>query len=315
MKKIVLTVVVFMVSSVSIISQTASEWSQYMFNSSSFNPAAVGEKGMIEAVWQHRIQWVGMPNAGQSDIINLNLPVDFLSTTHGVGLKVIDDKVGLFSNTSVYLQYAYKLKTTSGVWSFGTELGLINAGFEGDSVHSVNIGDYHESTDPVVPSTNVQGMGFDIGLGAWYSSPKFEAGISYAHLNQPVISWSDQLDYQEKGVLFITGGYNWTLIDPKMVIKPTTLFKTDFVSYQWDASARMEYDNKYWGGLSYRWGDAVVFFAGINAIAGLNIGYAYDLPVSQIIKASSGSHEFLISYSFEYKLNKAKHKYKSIRIL
>jgi len=80
-------------------------------------------------------------------------------------------------------------------------------------------------------------------------------------------------------------------------------------------SSRMEYDNKYWGGLSYRIQDAVVFMAGINIAGGLSIGYSYDLPTSKIITVSSGSHEIMLVYSFEYVFEKRTSKYKSIRLL
>ena len=77
----------------------------------------------------------------------------------------------------------------------------------------------------------------------------------------------------------------------------------------------LEYNNKYWGGLSYRLQDAVVVLAGINISGGLSIGYSYDLPTTRIITVSSGSHEVLVMYSFEYMFGKRTSRYKSIRIL
>ncbi len=99
------------------------------------------------------------------------------------------------------------------------------------------------------------------------------------------------------------------------MFKPSSLVKTDFSSLQCDLTARVEYDNKYWGGLSYRFQDAVMFLAGLNVTGGLSIGYSYDLPTSQIITVSSGSHEILVMYSFEYLFSKKNSKYRSIRIL
>jgi hypothetical protein len=48
----------------------------------------------------------------------------------------------------------------------------------------------------------------------------------------------------------------------------------------------------------------------------IEAGYAYDFPISRIIKASTGSHEVFIRYSMEIDLNKRiKNKHKSVRIL
>ena len=45
-------------------------------------------------------------------------------------------------------------------------------------------------------------------------------------------------------------------------------------------------------------------------------GYAYDYPVSAIVKASSGSHEVFLGYRMKLDLsNKNKNKHKSIRIM
>ncbi|MFG6424342.1 MAG: type IX secretion system membrane protein PorP/SprF, partial [Paramuribaculum sp.] len=45
-------------------------------------------------------------------------------------------------------------------------------------------------------------------------------------------------------------------------------------------------------------------------------GYTYEYPLSEISKASSGSHELLAGYSFKLDLSdKNRHKHKSIRIL
>ena len=84
---------------------------------------------------------------------------------------------------------------------------------------------------------------------------------------------------------------------------------------QLDLSTRLEYDNKYWGGLSYRFQDALILIAGLNITGGLSIGYSYDFPTSKILTASSGSHEVVMLYSFEYVFAKRNSKYKSIRIL
>jgi len=113
----------------------------------------------------------------------------------------------------------------------------------------------------------------------------------------------------------LTGGYNFVMADPKFILKPSALYKTDFSSWQLDLSSRLEYNNKYWGGLTYRVQDAVVVLAGINISGGLSIGYSYDLPTSQIISVSSGTHEIVVMYSFEYIFGKRNSRYKSIRIL
>ncbi len=318
MKKLVLGFLMTLVSIGTVFSQFDAQFSQYMFHISAFNPAAVGEGEMITITGQHRIQWVGMPNAGQTTVFSINSPLKIGNSKNGVGLRFLNDQVGQFRNQTAHLQYAYKKQLNNGTLSIGTDIGFASLGFNGgDSIHKINIAsDYFDITsDPEIPKSTVNGIGFDMDLGLFYSTPDYYAGVSYSHLNGTKILWGDLSEFKERSTLYITGGYKYAFPDSRYILKPSTLIKTDFSSWQLDVSSILEYDNKYWGGISYRIQDAIVFFAGINVAGGLSIGYSYDFPTSQILTVSSGSHEFTMTYSFEYVFGQKASKFKSIRIL
>lgn len=315
MKKVVLIFLSLLICVGVAYSQFDAQLSQYMLHNSSFNPAAVGEGELIQVTGQYRMQWLGMPNAGSSLIFSINSPVKFLDKNHGIGVRFLNESSGLFTTKAPHLQYAYKMKLGDGVLSLGTDLGFTSLGFVGDSVREIT-SDYHNiSGDPEIPKTSVVGTSFDMSLGAFYSTPDYYAGVSCMHLNNPTVEWGDYSSFRQFGTLFLTGGYNWAFADTKYVFKPSTLIKTDFSSWQWDVSGRVEYDNKYWGGLSYRIQDAVTLLAGINIAGGFSIGYSYDFPTTKMLIASWGSHELVCFYSFEYVFGKKNNKYKSIRIL
>ncbi|MDD4993445.1 MAG: type IX secretion system membrane protein PorP/SprF [Paludibacter sp.] len=318
MRKVVLSVLLSLLCIGFAFSQLDVQLSQYMFHTSEFNPAAIGEGNLIQITGQHRIQWVGIPNAPQTTVFSINSPLKIGTGTSGIGFKFMNDKAGLFTNQTAHLQYAFKKKLGEGMLSVGADLGFVSIGFHGDSItaHKISIGEYHNdlTSDLQIPQLYVSGMSFDMNVGVFYSTPKFYAGVSYLHVNGPKVDWNE-MQFKQVGALFATGGYSYTMEDPKYVVKPSMLFKTDFTTLQLDLSTRVEFNNKYWGGLSYRWGDAVVFLAGINLAGGLGVGYSYDLPVSKIILGSSGSHEILLTYSFEYVFGKRTSKFKSIRIL
>jgi len=54
---------------------------------------------------------------------------------------------------------------------------------------------------------------------------------------------------------------------------------------------------------------------GFELFNGIRIGYAYDFPMSDVRKSTTGSHEFMVSYSFDISLGRSPMKYKSIRFL
>jgi type IX secretion system PorP/SprF family membrane protein len=309
-------IMLFLLNTHSTKAQFDAQTSQYMLNVSAFNPAAVGAGDMIEIAGQHRMQWIGFPNAGTITYFGVGTPLKLGKTEHGVGIRFINDRFGLFTNQTMHLQYNFKKRLGNGILSVGADLGFLSLGFAGDSITPVE-SDYHDfSSDPEIPQTREVGMSFDMTAGLFYTINKSHIGISYSHLNAPIIKWGERTEFRPRGTMYINGGYYWKLAPyPKFVIRPGALFKTDFTTFQLDVSALVEYNEKYIGGLNYRVQDAIVFLLGMNVLDGLYIGYAYDLPTTKIINISSGGHEMFVSYSFEYVFGKRKNKYKSIRIL
>lgn len=304
-------------------SQMESQLSQYMFSQATFNPASIGENGMINASINQKIQWLGILGAPVTTHVCANAPFKFGNSTHAFGATFLRDQAGAFLNQSANLQYAFKKKVGEGILSLGTGIGFVGMSIISDSlVDKRNLlhSDYHVQDDNVqddnaVPKKDENGLGLNIDAGIFYTAKKYYGGVSFVHLNNPSFRVGDSLKFKMSGSLFLTGGFDVNFDDPKYVLKSSTLFKSDFISWQLDLSSRLEYDKKYWGGLSYRFQDAVVVFAGLNLSNGLSIGYSYDLPTSALITTTSGSHEICLSYSFMLDTGKNKNKYKSIRIL
>jgi len=301
-----------------VFSQFDARFSQYMFNNTAHNPAAVGESGMIDLALQHRLNWVGIPNAGNTTALSLNSPLKMENSLHGLGLSVTMDEFGFLINQSFHVQYAYKKRLGEGVLSLGLQAGFVSVTFTGDSVanHPITIGEFHNiSSDPEIPTTSVVGNEFDAGVGVWYATKNWYSGLSYLHLNQPTIDWGTNSQVDLFGMINFTAGYQQKLLNPKYELKPSLFLRSDFRSFQIEMGSRLEYDNKFWGGMAYRLQDAVVVMAGMNIAGGLSLGYAFDIPANRLITSSWGSHELVLSYSFEYVFTKSKTKYKSIRIL
>lgn len=318
-KKCLLTLLFSLCVYLPVFSQFEAQQSQYMFHMPTFNPATVGENQMINVSGQHRIQWIGMPGAPQTTYFTINAPFKMgEKVTHGLGIKFLNDKIGASSNQSAHFQYAYKRKIGKGTASLGVDVGFVSVGFIADSIRNATINsEFHDFLgDATIPAADETGMNVDLSVGAFYSAPKYYLGLSYVHLNAPKIRLNDdKSEFNVRGVMYFTGGYDLRLPNPKLALRSSALAKSDFTTWQAELSSRLEIDKKYWGGLSYRFQDAVVVFAGLNIMSGLTLGYAYDLPTGKMLTVSSGSHELFLQYSFVFDSNGGKNKYKSIRIL
>jgi hypothetical protein len=105
------------------------------------------------------------------------------------------------------------------------------------------------------------------------------------------------------------------LSNPAWELRPAVLLKSDAVNTDMDLNLTCLYNKKFWGGVTYRTGEAVVVMAGLELFEGFKVGYAYDIQTSALINHTQGGHEILVNYCFKIGVEKAPQKYKSIRFL
>ncbi len=288
--------------------------SQYFMAKPYYNPAVAGATEDLNILALARLEWVGMSGAPMSFFVTSDMPLNIGKTQHGIGLAVYTESIGLFMNTHVGAQYAYKYKLFGGVISGGLQIGLVNQSFDGSKVEMVE-SEFHQETDAAIPTEQVSGMGLDLNFGIYYNHKRFYAGFGMTHLTQPELQL-DENAYTYIGRSFnLMGGYNIQLRNPLIELQPSVFLLTDMQSFHADITARLEYNKMFNGGISYRVNESVGVMFGVK-IGRFQAGYAYDFPITALGRASSGSHELCLRYAM--KLNKTKtgkNRHKSVRIL
>ncbi|MDR0733353.1 MAG: type IX secretion system membrane protein PorP/SprF [Dysgonamonadaceae bacterium] len=338
-KKFLPIVIIILMGYSSVKAQFDTQLSNYWATIGYFNPAYAGQSGNLEATLMSRIQWLGVADAPRTTILTANMPRQLLGKIHGFGALIYNDRIGLFSATAYYGQYAWKKKLFKGDFSIGLQGGYITQSFDGTRVYIPENNDYHSAIDEAIPTSAVSGSGIDLSLGVFYQREKWFAGLSVNHLLAPRIKSDENYVFEIPRSFYFVGGYNIPLNNPLLELQSSLLLKTmQMSSYslnsdsltekikgnslkamlqnsQADISVRVIYDKKFWGGLSLRYGDAIVLMLG-GKFKMIEAGYAYDFPISRIIKTSTGSHELFVRYSMDLNLKKkGKYKHKSIRIL
>ena len=291
--------------------------SQYIYMPTAFNPAAAGEGDLMKVSGLHRMQFTGITNAPMTTYFSFASPFRIGKTSHGAGIRFINDRYGLFSNQTLHVQYAYRQKLGKGYLGIGVDLGFVSVGFRGDSVNLdqlSGISSYHQS-EQKVPTSEQTGMNFDMGVGVYYSAPTWWAGISYSHLTMPSVEWGDYATFRLRGTLYAAGGYNWHIRGTKFALKPSAMLMSDFSSWDLNMTLMCEYKEKYRWGVAYRVAAGAALLLGIEIISGLQLGYTYELPTSKLLLESYGTHEIYLAYGFNILKPKRTNKYKSVRYL
>lgn len=294
--------------------QQEPQFSQYMFNRLSYNPGYAGSNGAICFTGFYRNQWMGLnltdakgdktgASGGETMNLSFDMPVRFLHG--GIGATVISDKIGFWNNLHAKIDYAFRIQFPRGNLAIGIEAQLCNSSL--DMSKLIGADQFTEddqitsSNDPVLADpTKQEDFLFDLGAGIYYQIPgQLYIGLSSSKLMQTA---STKLKWDNRRFYYILAGYEWTVpAYPSLRVLPSALLKTDFSSksaYQLDASALLEWEHKFWGGITYRVQDAIIILGGI-AFGDFKVGVSYDIPTSRISTQSAGSLELFARFCFK----------------
>jgi len=302
----------------SIFAQQPTLITHYMFTNMAINPAFAGNNGGICATGLVRQQWIGFKDpdgsqtAPQVFLLTVDSPIKALHG--GIGGSLYQDKLGFYKNIGLKIGYAYKMEAGNGDLSFGLQVGFQNGTYDFSKL-DLGQGPGNLSEDPVLRdmSGKTSDMGFDMSAGILYKVPeKYYIGFSADNLLQ---SKAKKIAYQYRRTYYLGGGYEWILPNnPAFELQPSVLLMYDGAAFQFNLSALVLYNKKFYGGLGYRLQDAVSVLAGVN-IKNLRVGIAYDISTSALSKYNSGSVEIMVSYCFKIDIDKFRKSYRNTRFL
>jgi type IX secretion system PorP/SprF family membrane protein len=277
-------------------------FTQYMFNETFINPAYAGSKEAMSATLLHRQQWVNFSGRPVTTSFNIHGPL--MSNKMGLGLSVLNERIGVLNHNLAYISYAYRLKLKEGSHlAFG-----LNAGFHNqvNKFTDIKANDDGSTDNQFVgtPST----MAPNFGFGMYYTTKTFFAGLSVPRMVD------DKVKLSTNGAVAVSSKiepsnfhYYLTLgnvfkLNKDLKLKAQGMAKVVQNSpLQFDLNANLLIKEKIWAGLSYRNGSAVSAIVGVQATQQFLISYAFDYTLNSIQKYSQGSHEIVLSYLFSYK--------------
>jgi type IX secretion system PorP/SprF family membrane protein len=314
MKKLIIAFLFLAIIIQPVLSQQDPLSSHYMFNTLTYNPGIAGTSGMICATALNRQQWVGFTGAPSTTVFNISAPVSPFKIQSGVGLLVESDNIGFDKDINISGSYSYLADLGSGKLGIGLSLGMLNKTLTPE--WQIPSGDSHTPAngDPLIPENKESYVAFNAGLGLYFRSDKYYAGVSVTHINQPKIKYSKGTPYVSRHY-YLTAGYSLQLPNPSLELLPSVFAFSDGKVAQITLTSLIRYNKKVWGGVSYRAGDALIGIVGFELYNGIRLGYAYDFTMSDMNTNSNGSHEFMINYCFDLGLGRSPMKYKSIRFL
>nr|WP_292961803.1 type IX secretion system membrane protein PorP/SprF [Muricauda sp. UBA7809] len=296
-KKHFLTTLLFIgMVSMGLMAQQDAQYTQYMYNTLSVNPAYAGSRGQLSFAGLYRSQWVGLDGAPETFTLNLHSPIR--NSRLGYGISIVNDNIGdgvvqetyLDAVVSYTIDVSMDAKLSFGLKAGGNMLSLDFNGLRNFDQEVVNQNNIDNKFTP------------NFGLGIYYHTDKFYAGISAPNVLESEYfdndNSSDGVNFlsAERMNLYLITGYVFDL-GADLQFKPALLTKAvGGAPLQVDLSASFLFANKFSFGAAYRWDAAVSGLVGFQVTDQIMLGLAYDRETTELggTQFNDGSFEVFL---------------------
>lgn len=287
----------------SMYSQQDSQFTNYMYNTVTINPAYAGSRDVLSVFGLHRSQWVGLDGAPVTNAFSIHSPLT--NSQLGVGLSVINDRIGPSDENSISADVSYTIPTSEKYkLAFGLKAtaNLLNIDFTKLKIY--------DTQDNLAQNNVDNKFSPNIGAGIYYYSDKSYFGISVPnfletkHFDKNANSLASSTNAAERMHYYFVGGYVFDVAE-NIKFKPAFLSKiVAGAPLQVDISGNVLFYDKLTLGVAYRWDAAMSALAGFQISDSWFVGYGYDMEVTKLANYNSGSHEIFLRYELFKKINK-----------
>ena len=324
-------IVVVLLISLGGMAQQFGQYSQYMQNMYVLNPAVAGINHEVDFTLSYRNQWTGINDSpkifyltGSAPLAKKEKKPDYQSSStrisrpslykteqsnrkvyHGIGGMVATQSIGAFDKTLANLSYAVHVPISqSFTLGFGTAAGVSNNSFDQAKFETGTEND-QAYINFISGATSLTVL--DINMGMMGYTDKWYIGYSVAQLLENELAFgamaSEDPNKLEMHHFIITGTH--IPLDAKYTLTPNLLVKYMLPApVSFDLNAKMTYQDKLWGGLSYRYNSAFVVMFGAKLNNMFRVGYSFDYSLTRLRQFTSGSHEIFLGLILNKKQDK-----------
>jgi len=269
--------------------QKEPQYTQYMYNIGSFNPAYVGTVETPELTALYRAQWIDIPGAPRTFRFGANLPLS--NEKMGLGLNVVSDQLGPVSQTYADISYSYQVKVTDNTkLSFGIDTGgsFLNVDF--------NKGTFENPGEPL-SLERINNFYPTVGAGTFMYGDQWYVGASIPNfLTEGIYNDEVATVVDDKIQFNFIGGYVFNLSDG-LKFKPAFLINSlSGAPLNINLSGNFLISDVVTAGISYRVENAFSGLAGFQLSDSMFVGYSYDYNTNPLGEFNQGSHEVILKF-------------------
>lgn len=209
-------------------------YSQYLLNPLSINPAYAGSRESFQLSAFLRRKWISVRYAPVTQSVSADGTV--ANGRIGLGFQALNDRMGLFATTGAYGSVAYRFNMPA--------LAKLSIGFQG----GVNVIPIYD----VTTAASINRAVASLGVGVYYQSDRFFAGISAPELGGQITDATGRYVYKSARPVMFQAGAPIEVGETTVLIPSLLVSKMADRPLGVDINLRAWFDEEVGLGLSYR---------------------------------------------------------------
>ncbi len=265
-----------------------------------------------------RQAWFDVDDAPSLQTISANFRA---GNNVGLGGIFMNDQNGRFSQTGVYLTFAYHLDLTNNATdlnqlSFGANVGILQESLDETDIDIIN------NPDPIITGGSQSEAFFNVDVGVSYNYQDFFIHAAARNIiPQERKIFTENLENDNNRQYLFSVGYNFYTRGSRWSFQPSTMFQLkEFtgesnIDINGKAFYQLNDNGQLWGGLSYRRSlDGADFSADLSTVESQKLNtispflgitlnkfmfaYTYTYQPDDIVLTNSGFHQITLGYNF-----------------
>lgn len=264
-------------------------YNQYVFNQALINPAYNGAFDNASVTFLGRAQWLGIEGAPITNSLNANTSI--FDNKGGVGLSVIDDRLGVSNTTEALIAFSYKVDFGDYRLAAGLQGGVVQYRYNYADLNMEYI------NDPSFIPADENFVKPNFGMGIMFYSEYYYAGISIPRILNVEVNDGVKESTRYRKHYYISGGIVLPLSEI-LKIKPSTLIKVADSKISVDINATLLIKEIVWAGVLIRNFNSYGVLGQLQISDRLRIGYSFEIPSTKLVTNQWGTHEIMIGFDF-----------------
>jgi type IX secretion system PorP/SprF family membrane protein len=295
MRTLTLLISVFLLS-LGAAAQQEQMYTQFMFNKLAYNPGYAGSFSSPTLTTVYRQQWVGLEGAPSAQVLAYTQP--FLNNRVGLGGTIMRQQIGISTNLTFDVAYAYRVKLKRGTFSFGLQVSARSIRQNWADPRIVAL----DQRDEGIPTEPKSKLLPNFGTGVYYVAykDKWFVGLAAPRLV------ANSIDFADFGTVFsrevqhvnMMGGFTFQA-NEFLTITPQALFRyAAGAPFDAEMNVSVLLRKKIHGGLTYRLGgntkglgESVDAMLGMQVTNNLLFCLSYDIGLTALRKFNNGAVE------------------------